>query len=124
MFREFLGFDENEKPILGKPVMSVEELHKLKQEARDEMYARLEAGELTRHEHELQKEVSCMSEKWRANIKEILITEPNGETYSAEDLKKYNMKDKEKLTFTEVSEYLETIPSDETNKLVLVGGRL
>jgi len=85
MFREFLGFDENENPILGKPVMSVEELHKLKQEARDEMYARLEAGEVTRHE--LQKEVSCLSEKWRANLKKILITEPNGETYSAEGLK-------------------------------------
>jgi len=41
MFREFLGFDENEKPILGKPVMSVEELHKLKQEARDDVVSEI-----------------------------------------------------------------------------------
>jgi len=80
MFREFLGFDENEKPILGEAVMSVEELHRIKQEARDEMYARLDAGKVTRQQ--LQDEVSFLGDEWRKNFDKIRIVEPSGKTYS------------------------------------------
>lgn len=82
MFREYLGLKTNGEPILGAEVMSVEELQRLKEETREEMYARLNNGEVT--PLEIQTEVSCLSNKWKENLDKIIITEPNGKTYTAD----------------------------------------